>query len=249
MWSDYSVPMLTVLAVDDEPPALDELAFLLGQDERVGQVRTAGDGASALRELDAGDVDVIVLDIKMPGLTGLDLARVLTRFRTPPAIVFVTAYEEHAVEAFDVGAADYVMKPYRPERLAEAVRRAQQSLQAHTGVSDEDETIVVELAGVTRYVRRSDVRYVSAHGDYARLHTAEGEHLVRMPLSTLADRWAGAGFVRIHRSHLVALDQVRELRGESGRLYVVVAGTTLPVARRHARELRDLLAGTGRERR
>ena len=247
MPSDYSVPMLTVLAVDDEPPALDELAFLLGQDVHVDQVRTAGDGATALRELDSGDVDVIVLDIKMPGLTGLELARVLTRFRQPPAIVFVTAYEEHAVEAFEIGAADYVMKPYRPERLAEAIRRAHQSLQAAPSTGDEDETIVVELAGVTRYVRRSDVQYVSAHGDYAQLHTAAGEHLVRMPLHTLAERWAGAGFVRIHRSHLVALDQVRELRGDGGRLSVVLAQVTLPVARRHARELRDLLAG--RERR
>lgn len=240
--------MLTVLAVDDEPPALDELAFLLRRDPHVAEVRTADDGAAALRELDGGDIDVIVLDIKMPGLTGLDLARVLTRFRKAPAVVFVTAYDEHAVEAFDIGAADYVMKPFRPDRLAEAVRRAHTSLQAGAG-EVEDETIVVELAGVTRYVRRSDVLHVTAHGDYARLHTADGEHLVRMPLSTLAERWADAGFVRIHRSHLVALDQVRELRGQSGRLQAVVAGRRLPVARRHARELRELLAGRGGEHR
>src|SRR5699024_6520974 len=157
--------MLTVLAVDDEPPALDELAFLLRRDPHVGEVRTAEDGAAALRELDAGDIDVIVLDIKMPGPTGLELARVLTRVRKAPDAVVVTAYDEHAVEAFDVGAADYVRKPFRPDRLADAVRRAHASLQAGAG-EVADETIVVELAGVTRYVRRSDVLHVTAHGDY-----------------------------------------------------------------------------------
>src|SRR5699024_11414405 len=117
-----------------------------------GEVRTAEDGAAALRELDAGDIDVIVLDIKMPGLTGLELARVLTRFRKAPEAVFVTAYDEHAVEASDTGAADYVMKPFPPDRLAEAVRPAHASLQAGAGGAG-DESSVVQRAGATRYVR------------------------------------------------------------------------------------------------
>ncbi|ACQ81619.1 two component transcriptional regulator, LytTR family [Beutenbergia cavernae DSM 12333] len=236
--------MLTVLAVDDEPPALRELAYLLEADELVGRVLTASDGAAALRLLETQDVDVAVLDIRTPVLSGLDLARVLARFAHPPAIVFVTAYDEHAVDAFDVRAVDYVMKPYRPERLAAAVRRAA-AAGAVVEQEADGETIAVELAGVTRFVRRGDVLFVSAHGDYARLHTPQGEHLVRIPLSTLAERWVDAGFVRIHRSHLVQLAHVRELHSDSGHWSVVVAGQTLPVSRRHARDLRESLLRRG----
>ncbi|PZF82815.1 LytR/AlgR family response regulator transcription factor [Jiangella anatolica] len=238
--------MLSVLAVDDEPPALAELAYLLEQNEHVGQVLTAGDGTAALRLLEQQHVDTVFLDIRMPGLSGLDLARVLARFRRPPAVVFVTAYDDHAVTAFDLHAVDYVMKPYRRERLFEAIRRASDAVSdARTpagGDDGDDETISVELGGVTRFIRRSEVAYVSAQGDYARLHTADGaSHLLRMPLATLEDRWAPAGFVRIHRSYLVALTSIEELRADAGRYSVVIGDTTLPVSRRHTRELRDRL--------
>jgi len=237
--------MLSVLAVDDEPPALAELAFLLEQNEHVGQVLTAGDGAGALRLLEQQHVDTVFLDIRMPGLSGLDLARVLARFRRPPAVVFVTAYDDHAVTAFDLHAVDYVMKPYRRERLFEAIRRATDAVdgaRSAAGDDGDDETISVELGGVTRFIRRSEVAYVSAQGDYARLHTADGgSHLLRVPLATLEDRWAPAGFVRIHRSYLVALTSIEELRADAGRYTVVIGDTTLPVSRRHTRDLRDRL--------
>ena len=204
---------------------------------------TASDGAGALRLLEQEDVNIVFLDIRMPGLSGLELARVLARFRRPPAIVFVTAYEDHAVDAFDVQAVDYVMKPYRPARLAAALGRALEQIggvdAADSGV--QDESIPVELGGVTRFVRRRDILFVTAQGDYARLHTAHGSHLVRMPLTSLEERWAEAGFVRIHRSHLVALPHVEEIRSDGGRYSVVVGGRDLAVSRRHTRELRDLL--------
>lgn len=236
--------MPCVLAVDDEPPALREIAHLLSADPRVDRVLTAIEGAGALRLLEHEDVDIVFLDIRMPGLSGLDLARVLARFRRPPAVVFVTAYENHAVDAFDVQAVDYVMKPYRPERLSAALGRALEHIEgAGSPAPDEppDESIPVELGGVTRFVRRSEIRYVTAQGDYARLHTADGSHLLRAALATLEERWAEAGFVRIHRSHIVALPHVEEIRVDGGRYTVVVGGQGLPVSRRHARELRDLL--------
>ena len=124
----------------------------------------------------------------MPGLDGVELARVLSRFAAPPRIVFVTAYEDRAVEAFDLQAVDYVVKPVRSDRLGEAVRRAVAAAPAPE--EDEDETITVELAGVTRFVRRSQLRYVEAQGDYARLHTADEAHLVRTTLQELEQRWA-----------------------------------------------------------
>ena len=204
---------LRILAVDDERPALDELVFLLSRDPRVGTVQTASDGAGALRLLQETAVDAVFLDIRMPGLTGLDLARVLGRFRQAPVVVFVSAYDDHAVDAFEVKAVDYVMKPVRETRLREAVRRvieARRSVAAPEAEQAPDETIPVELGGVTRFIQRSEIRYAEAQGDYARLHTSEGSHLVRVPLSTLEERWTPEGFVRIHRSHLVAVAHIVE---------------------------------------
>ncbi len=237
---------LRALVVDDEAPALSELTFLLGQDPRVGLIRTASSGAEALKQLDAEGFDVIFCDIRMPGLDGLDLARILARFTHRPQIVFVTAYDRHAIEAFDLNATDYVMKPVRAERLAEAVRRVMEAAQSsaplvEAPVKPDDETIAVELGGVTRFVQRSQVRYVEAHGDYARLHTANSSHLVRIPLTTLEERWAEAGFVRIHRSTLVALPHVDEIRVDGGRCAVRLGDRVLQVSRRHTKELRDRL--------
>jgi DNA-binding LytR/AlgR family response regulator len=231
---------LNVLVVDDERPALDELAFLLGDDPRVGTVATADSAAEALRVLQEGPVDAVFTDIRMPGLTGLDLARVLSQFRTPPPVVFITAYDDHAVDAFDLHAVDYVLKPVRADRLAEAVRRVVEATGAAPAQVDQD-VIPVELGGVTRFVARQDVLYAEAQGDYARLHTATGSHLIRVPLTTLEDDWREAGFVRIHRSLLVALGHVEEVRVDAGRCSVLVAGHELAVSRRHTRELRDLL--------
>lgn len=231
---------MKVLVVDDERPALDELTFLLERDPRVGEVLATDSATEALRVLQDVDVDVVFLDIQMPGLTGIELAQVLSRFRTPPPVVFVTAHDEHAVDAFDLRAVDYVLKPVRQERLAEAVRRV--LADSAKPAEPADEQIAVERGGVTRFVRRSEVRYVEAQGDYARLHLGGGEaYLVRIPLSTLEEEWQAHGFWRIHRSLLVSLEQVDELRTETGRCTVLVDGVELPVSRRHTRELRDVL--------
>jgi DNA-binding LytR/AlgR family response regulator len=230
--------------VDDEPPAVAELAYLLSRDPRVGSVQTAGDGEDALRILKNSPVDALFLDIRMPGLDGLEIAELLNRFAKPPHIVFVTAHEEFAVEAFDLHASDYLLKPVRAERLAEAVRRMspQSIVPAQPTVAGPYDVIPVELAGVTRFVPRHDVVYVEAHGDYVRLHTPTGGHLVRIPLAVLEEHWTGTGFARTHRRFLVRLDAVTELRWASGHLTVVVGTTAIPVARRHTREVRELLS-------
>jgi DNA-binding LytR/AlgR family response regulator len=235
---------LRVLVVDDERPALDEIAWLLGRDPRIGDVLTTDSAAEALRLLQEERVDAVFMDIRMPGLSGLDLARVLSRFKEPPPVVFVTAYDEHAVDAFDLNAVDYLLKPVRDDRLAEAVRRVVEA--RGTSTPAEEDTIAVELGGRTRFIPRSEVRYVEAQGDYARLHTAEGSHLVRVPLTSLEEQWRDAGFVRIHRSLLVALAHVEEVRMDAGRCTVVVGGAELAVSRRHTRELRDLLVRRAR---
>jgi DNA-binding LytR/AlgR family response regulator len=248
--SEHTTPPtagLRTLVVDDEAPALSELTYLLRQDERIGDIRTASNGADALRALDAAPVDVLFCDIKMPGLDGIELARVLARFADRPQVVFVTAYDAHAVDAFEVRATDYVMKPVRAARLSEAVRRVVTAMTAASGTSSSgpsvaDETIPVGLGGVTTFIRRSQVRFAQAHGDYARLHTATGSHLVRTSLTTLEERWADAGFVRIHRSTLVALPYVDAVITSHGSCKVRLGDIQLQVSRRHLRDLRDRLS-------
>lgn len=234
---------LRVLVLDDEAPALDELTFLLRRDPRIGEVLPCGSPTEALRMLRETEVDAVFLDVQMPGLNGIELASVLSRFKERPAIVFVTAHEQHAVDAFELHAVDYVLKPVREERLAEAIRRVIGASRTPAPV----EQVAVERGGVTRFVPVPEIRYVEAEGDYARLHTATGTHLVRIPLAQLESQWADAGFVRIHRSLLVALPYVSELRVDAGRCSVVIEGVELPVSRRHTRALRERLVGARKE--
>jgi DNA-binding LytR/AlgR family response regulator len=247
--SDHPTPPkagLRALVVDDEAPALSELTYLLRQDQRIGHLRTASNGADALRALETAPVDVVFCDIKMPGLDGMALARVLARFADRPQVVFVTAYDEHAVDAFEVSATDYVMKPVRAARVSEAVRRVVTAMAAASGTDSSapvvDETIPVGLGGVTTFIKRSHVRYAQAQGDYARLHTATGSHLVRTSLTTLEERWAEAGFVRIHRSTLVSLPHVDAVVTGHGGCKIRLGDVELQVSRRHLRSLRDRLS-------
>lgn len=245
----------TVLAVDDVPPALDELCRLLREAPEVSEVSGAGDPITALRMIQSGRFDAVFLDVSMPGLDGLELASLLAKLSEPPAIVFVTAYEQHAVAAFGIGAVDYLLKPVRAERLADALARIRRVVPA-TRPPDEYATpppdamaaLPVESAGRTRYVRRGEVRFVEAHGDYVRLHTVSGVHVVRMPISRLEEYWEPAGFVRVHRSYLVSLDAVRELRSDSvGGLLAHTELGDVPVSRRHARELRERLLAAAKQ--
>ncbi len=240
---------LSVLAVDDVPPALDELCRLLRESPDVSEVAGAGDPLSALRMIQHGRFDAVFLDISMPGLDGLELASLLKKLSDPPAIVFVTAYEQHAVAAFGIGAVDYLLKPIRAERLADALARIDRMVPAAVpeALPDAMAALPVESAGRTRYVRRGEVSFVEAHGDYVRLHATSGVHVVRMPISRLEEYWSPAGFVRVHRGFLVALDAVRELRSDSvGGLLAHTDLGDVPVSRRHARDLRERLLAAAR---
>ncbi|MFJ9038934.1 LytR/AlgR family response regulator transcription factor [Streptomyces sp. NPDC102406] len=243
--------MLRVLAVDDEEPALAELLYLLRADPRVRDAEGATDANEALRRIGraltegpGGDdaIDVLFLDVRMAGLTGLDVARLLAGFARPPLIVFVTAHEDFAVQAFDLKAVDYLLKPVRRERLAEAVRRVAERMASAPPPATVADRIPVELGGVTRLVAVSDIIHAEAQGDYARLHTADGaSHLVRIPLTTLEERWQPLGFVRVHRSHLVSLHRIDELRLDGAGMTVRVGPAEIAVSRRHASRVRELL--------
>jgi two-component system response regulator LytT len=245
---------LRVLVVDDEAPARADLEFLLHEQPAVATVDVAADATEAVRRLQADHYDGVFLDIMMPGLDGLELARLLLRFADPPVVVFVTAYDSHAVAAFEARARGYLLKPVSSERLADAValiadaRRPAQSKAGSTedGIppAGNDLSVVpVDSGGRTSMVERADVCWIQANGDYVRLHTVQGgSYLVRLPLGLFEERWAGHGFVRIHRSYLIALRYVNEVRtGAAGAAVVRVAGQDLAVSRRHTAELKHRL--------
>jgi DNA-binding LytR/AlgR family response regulator len=242
--------LLRVLAVDDEPPALDELVFSLRQHERIGCVTAASDATEALRLLQSEDFDAVFLDIHMPGLNGMELAHLLQRFARQPAVVFVTAFDDHAVEAFEVKAVDYLLKPLRAERLNDALAKVDQARARVTvprvpappsAVAPSDDRVIpVEVGNRTVLVKLSTISYVEASGDYVRLYADGASYLLRASLSALEDEWSGAGFVRIHRGYLVDLARVKELRTDSdGGCHVKLGDQELPVSRRHTREVKD----------
>lgn len=239
----------TALVVDDEAPALDELSYLLRAMPAISAVHVAQSSSEALRSLQARRYDVVFLDVRMPSLNGIELASVLGRFASPPAVVIVTAYEEYALRAFDIGACDYLLKPVSRTRLSTALTRALSRGSDRPGEPGDGDSaeIPLEAAGRTRWVTPGQVRWVEAEGDYVRLHTAEGDsHLLRMPISHLEERWAAHGFIRIHRSYLVSVGNIAELSVAGNNHSVKVSGQWLPVSRRHARDVRDRLLRTGR---
>lgn len=243
---------LRVLVVEDEQYTRLELTELLGDLPEIGEVTAADSGEAAVRLLGSGSFDAVFLDISMSGLDGMDVARVISMLSAPPAIVFVTASESHAIEAFGIGAVDYLLKPVRPERLVESVARlARLSRSGHgtTQASPADELAVVQIEHSRRtvFVRRDDIQYAEAHGDYVRLHTAEDTHLIRLSLSYLEEVWAAAGFVRVHRGYLVAIGWVHDLRvTSSAGLVACTPAGDVPVSRRHARGLKEQLIDAAR---
>ena len=256
---------LVVLAVDDEAPALDEVSYLLRGDPRVSTVLTARDAADALRVLQPNSnhpiPEAVLLDIAMPGWDGVDLARVIANLPRPPVVAFLSAHDDRAVEAYEIGAVDYLLKPVRAARLAEAVSRLCTARDAAIGQQvrgrgpsapadpPQEKMIAVDLAGTTRFLPRAAVCWAEAQGDYARLHMAGGgSHLLRTPLAVLQAEWESAGFVRVHRGYLVALNRIVELRAVDSGYRIRVSGqpvmADLPVSRRHLQSLKQrLLAG------
>jgi two-component system, LytTR family, response regulator LytT len=261
---------VTALVADDEGPAADDLRNLLRTGFGVAVVDTARDSSEVFRRVQQRNYDVVFLDVKMPGLNGIEVASVLRQFAAPPPVVIVTAHEKYAVPAFDVGACDYLLKPVSRARLGVALGRALASARVPGGpgagppaghlpglppmrpsggyptTDDPTATIPVETGGRTRFVSREEVRWVEAQGDYVRLHMADGEaHLVRMPISRLAEMWEDFGFIRIHRGYLVPFKHVTEFSADGGNHTITVAGHSLPVSRRHVRDLRDRILRAG----
>jgi DNA-binding LytR/AlgR family response regulator len=230
---------LDVLVVDDEAPALADLARQLRSLPETADVHTAAGGQQALRTLAERPFDAVFLDVRMPGLDGLELARVLRRFETPPAVVFVSAYETGAVGAFELKALDYLMKPVSRRRLAEALNRVLESRVPAASATD-DVVPLPTLRGGTRLVPRESILFLQADRDYVRVICDDERFLVRARLSDLARRWRPHGFVQVHRGYVANLRRAVEVRPRLNGTAMLAFpdGREIPVARRKVAELR-----------
>ena len=230
--------MIRARVVDDEAPARSELRYLLDG----LPVEVVGEADNAVTALAlARDADVVFLDVQMPGLTGVEAAALVRDRTDPPAIVFVTAHAEYAVDAFAVEAFDYLLKPVDPDRLARVIERLQERTSENAVPV---EKIAVVSGSATELLDYDEVHYVQADGDYSRVHTYDRSYLCTTSLGDLEERLPAARFARVHRSHLVNLAKVAGIRRADDRLRLQLADaerTELDVARRQARALRERL--------
>lgn len=235
---------LRVLTVDDELPAVQQMQWLLEADPLVGEVHTATDVAQAKDVLRRHRIDVVLLDIHMPGPTGMDLARELRRQESgdTPHVVFVTADARPAVHAFELDALDYLLKPVRPARLHDALRKTLNRID--TGPLNqlpEQGRIAVQQGSQQLLLPIRSIRWAQAQGDYARIYTADDSYLVRLSLAGIEEEWAAYDFVRIHRSHIVNLNYATKIVQQDGRMRIYLDETELPVSRRLMPQVRQRL--------
>jgi len=239
---------LKLVIADDEPMARERLRMLLADEPGVEVVAEAGDGQQVLDACAAHRPDVVLLDIAMPGLDGLETARRLATANPPTAVVFCTAYDAHALSAFEAAALDYLVKPVRPERLAAALERVRTFLAGRPAASasaapPRRTQLCARLRGSLRVIPLEEVRYFQAEEKYVVVHHARGEDLIEDSLKSLEEEF-GDRFVRIHRNCLVARSELVELRrGSDGHVHAVLrnGGPALEVSRRCVPQLRQAL--------
>jgi two-component system response regulator AlgR len=241
---------LKLLIADDEPLAAERLQLMLAKCSGIDLVGTASDGEGAVRMADALSPDLLLLDIEMPGLDGIDVARALAERRPSPAVVFITAFDQFAVAAFEVEAVDYLMKPVNPERLQKALDRARQHLRHRADAPRPapgepsrhlDEFWASDLTGLVRIAAR-DVDRVSAERDYMRLHVGKRSWLIHHSMNALEEGLDPELFVRLHRSAIVRRDYITGFtRNSSGRWIARLAdGTEQPVGRLYSDKVRSI---------
>ncbi len=257
---------IRALVVDDEPLARERLHELLHETPGVTVVGDAEDGPEAVDAIRDEDPDLVFLDVQMPGMSGIDVIEEVGQAEMP-VTVFVTAYDQYAIKAFDLAAVDYLLKPFDDERFEEALRRARDHIESQEDAipdrllrllrerdpsllddaeSDEEsylERIAVQGRGKARIVPVDDVTHITADGSYAELHTDDDTYVIRERMKTLAARLDPDDFVRVHRSAIVRLDEIElVLRGGGGDYAVrLKEGARVSVSRSRVDELQDRL--------
>lgn len=207
---------LRTLIVDDEPLAIERLQILTGQQDGILLVGTASDGASALRMVDALAPDLVICDIAMPDLNGLEVAAAIDALDNPPAVVFVTAFDRYAVAAFDVAAVDYLLKPVSPDRLARALSRVREWRATDRGGARQKSKWInefwVQNRGEMLRIDAAHVDLIEAERDYMRLHVGGRSWLIHQTIKSLEARMNPDQFMRIHRSKMVRRDGIVGLK-------------------------------------
>ena len=238
---------MKVVIADDEPLARERLRALLAAHDDIEVVAEAGDGRAALQACAEHEPDLVLLDIAMPGIDGLEAARHLAAFEPRPAVVFCTAYDAHALSAFDAAAVDYLVKPVRAERLQDALERVRTFTaglgRAREGDGKRRTHLCARLRGSLRLIPIEEVRYLQAEEKYVVVHHARGEDLIEESLKSLEEEF-GERFLRIHRNCLVARHELVELRrGPDGHVQAILRHGTQPleVSRRCVAPLREAL--------
>jgi two-component system LytT family response regulator len=229
--------MWKTLIADDEPAARRGVRQLLADFPEfvvVGECRNGGD---VLAALEVSEPDVVFLDIQMPGIDGFEVIRRRTIARMP-AVVFLTAFDQFAIRAFDVEALDYLVKPVSAARFAATMRRLMKRLRSTAG-SSRDESIVVTTSRGAKVLHINEIDWVEAAGNYAQLWIGPRNYFLRESLQLLEERLRKHGFIRVHRGALVRLDSVRELkRTSAGALFAVLnSGARIPISRRRSASL------------
>ena len=253
---------IRVLIVDDEPLARERLVRLLGQEDGLELVGECGDGKAALKRLREGGVDLVFIDMEMPGASGLEVLAKLPDAERP-AVIFATAHENFALDAFDLQAVDYLLKPFDQERFQQALRRAREALAARAGDPSSGkvdallaklsareaapERLTFKVDGRVIFLKPEEITRVEAADNYVVLHlTGGGRHMLRETMTAIEKRLGTGRFLRINRSALVQTDQIKELQPGSYGDYTVLLqdGTKLPLSRSLRGNL-DSLFGSG----
>ncbi len=247
---DKRSTLIRALVVDDEPLARRNLTILLRRDPDIGSVVECDSGLAAIEEIKRSKPDLVFLDVQMPECDGFDVLELLGG-DLPPTVIFVTAYDEYALRAFEVGALDYLLKPFDDARFDRALNRAKDRL-AHDKPQQSATRLVVKSQGRVLFLNVSDIDWIEAAGYYACLHVGRETHILRRSLSELEQDLGDGKFIRIHRSIIVNLDRIRGLELHDGGDYEVVleSKTRLRLSRRFRKRLQDRMrAMSGRDQR
>lgn len=238
---------IRALVVDDEALARRNLTVLLGRDPGVGSIAECSSGLEAIQEIRRSRPDLVFLDVQMPECDGFDVLELLG-CDLPPAIVFVTAYDEYALRAFEAGALDYLLKPFDDARFGRALNRAKEKLTHYLAPSQRAvERLVVRTQGRVLFLSVADIDWIEAAGYYACLHVGNDTHVLRRSLSELEQDLGDERFIRIHRSSIVNLDRVRGLELQAGGDYEVVlrSKARLRLSRRYRKRLQERMVAIG----
>jgi len=240
--SNAATRKISTLIVDDEPLARRNIALLLRRHPEIEIVGECGSGTEALAAIHQLGPDLLFLDVQMPERDGFDVVEMLGK-QLPAAIIFVTAYDQYALRAFEAGALDYLLKPFDNARFERALARGKERIALSRLAPQKTERLMIKSAGEVSFVRVSEIDWIEADDYYACLHVGPRNHLLRRSLAELEQDLQDANFCRIHRSAIVNIDRIKTLKLNADGEYNVVleSGSELCLSRRHRRDLQSRL--------